>query len=70
MQPRQNQDFPVLTVGQVAAMLNVHANTVRRWCERGMLRPIRIGPRGDRRFRRSDVDQLMAIMDPENETTE
>jgi excisionase family DNA binding protein len=41
-------------------MLNIHVNTVRRWDDLGVLKAIRIGPRGDRRFRREDVDALLA----------
>jgi excisionase family DNA binding protein len=48
-------DLP-LTTADVARMLNVHTNTVRRWSDRGVLRTYRIGPRQDRRFRRTDVD--------------
>ncbi|MBI2872514.1 MAG: helix-turn-helix domain-containing protein [Chloroflexi bacterium] len=49
----------LLTVAQVAALLNVHPNTVRRWAELGVLRALRIGPRGDRRFYRSEVERLL-----------
>ena len=49
----------LLTVGQAAARLNVHPNTVRRWARRGMLNEYRVGPRGDRRFHRSDVEGLL-----------
>ncbi|MBI2871670.1 MAG: helix-turn-helix domain-containing protein [Chloroflexi bacterium] len=49
----------LLTVAQVAALLNVHPNTVRRWAEIGVLRACRIGPRRDRRFYRSEVEHLL-----------
>ena len=49
----------LLTVGQVATRLNVHTNTVRRWAEQGLLNAVRLGPRGDRRFYRSDVEALL-----------
>ena len=50
---------PILTTSQVAKQLNVHVNTVRRWNKRGILRGFRIGPRGDRRFHRTDVERLL-----------
>ena len=50
---------PLLSVKQVSELLNVHANTVRRWSDRGILQPYRIGSRGDRRFRKTDIDQFM-----------
>ncbi len=49
----------LLTVGQVAVRLNVHPNTVRRWAQQGLLSAYRLGPRGDRRFHRSDVERLL-----------
>jgi excisionase family DNA binding protein len=45
----------MLTVGDVARLLNVHINTVRRWSNQGILKAYRIGSRGDRRFRREDI---------------
>ena len=36
----------LLTVRQVAEMLNIHANTVRRWADQGLLDSCRIGTRG------------------------
>lgn len=45
----------MLTAKEVAKLLNVHINTVRRWSKQGVLKSYRIGPRGDRRFKREDV---------------
>ena len=50
----------MLTMREVASMLNVHHNTVRRWCDRGILKAQRVGPRGDRRFQREDIDRFLA----------
>jgi len=47
---------PMLTTSEVARILNVHINTVRRWSNQGALKSYRIGSRGDRRFRKGDVD--------------
>ena len=46
---------PMLTASEVARLLNVHINTVRRWSDRGVLKAYRIGPRGDRRFSKEDI---------------
>ena len=45
----------MLTTGEVACLLNVNAGTVRRWSNQRIIRAYRIGPRGERRFRRDDV---------------
>ena len=57
---RVNQANGMLTAGQLARLLNVHINTVRRWNDRGILKAYRIGPRGDRRFSREDIDIFLA----------
>jgi excisionase family DNA binding protein len=36
---------PMLTTSDVARLLNVHINTVRRWSNQGILKTYRIGAR-------------------------
>jgi diguanylate cyclase (GGDEF)-like protein/excisionase family DNA binding protein len=50
----------LVSVAQAAALLGVHPNTVRAWTENGRLTAWRINPRGDRRYRRADVERLLA----------
>ena len=50
----------ILTTTEVGKLLNIHINTVRRWSDQGILKPCRIGLRGDRRFRRDDVLGFLA----------
>ena len=49
----------MLTINDVAQLLNVHTNTVRRWSNQGTLKTYRIGSRGDRRFRQEDVASFL-----------
>jgi len=49
----------MLTISEVAQLLNVHINTVRRWSNQGILRSYRIGSRGDRRFRQENVTSFL-----------
>ena len=58
MADQNSQIEPMLTTSEVARILNVHINTVRRWSNQGTLKSYRIGSRGDRRFRKDDVDAL------------
>jgi excisionase family DNA binding protein len=51
---------PMLTTSEVARLLNVHINTVRRWSNQGVLKTYRIGARGDRRFQREDVADFLS----------
>ena len=49
----------MLTTTEVANLLYVHPNTVRHWTNKRLLRAYRLGPRGDRRFEREDVDSFI-----------
>ena len=55
-----NQIRPMLTVRDVARLLHIHNNTVRRWSDRGIIRSYRITHRGDRRFKREDIARFLA----------
>src|SRR5512133_1975675 len=52
-----------LTVTRAAEVLGVHANTIRAWSDAGRLRYYRINPRGDRRYRLSDLQRFLAATD-------
>ena len=51
---------PMLTVREVAQLLHIHSNTVRRWADQRIIRAYRITTRGDRRFRREDIARFLA----------
>ena len=51
---------PMLTVREVAKLLHVHSNTLRRWADQGLIKAYRITSRGDRRFRRDDIARFLA----------
>ena len=55
-----NRMEPLLTVGEVAWLLHIHSNTVRRWSDRGIIRTYRITRRGDRRFKQEDIARFLA----------
>ncbi len=50
----------LVSVAQAAAQLGVHPNTIRAWTDAGRLPAYRINARGDRRFRRADLEMLLA----------
>ncbi len=54
-----NDISPMLTTSDVARLLSVHINTVRRWSNQGIIKTYRIGSRGDRRFDQKDVEQFL-----------
>ena len=50
----------MLTTTEVAHFLHVHPNTVRQWADKQLIHAYRLGPRGDRRFKREDLDGFLS----------
>ena len=62
-EPTEGEDalsHRLLTTSQASLVLNVHANTLRRWSDLGIIETYRIGLRGDRRFRLGDLTKLLS----------
>jgi excisionase family DNA binding protein len=56
----KNKVAPMLTVREVAGLLHIHNNTVRRWADQGIIKAYRITSRGDRRFKEEDVQDFLS----------
>ena len=54
-----NEVGKLLTASEVAEMLHLHVNTVKRLGDRGELPFFRVCKRGDRRFRYDDVVEFL-----------
>ena len=61
MAHNNSNNSAMLTISEVAHLLNVHINTVRRWSNQGLLKSYRIGSRGDRRFKKTDIDKFLIL---------
>ena len=57
----------MLTIREVARLLHVHSNTVRRWADRGIITAYRISTRGDRRFKREDLARYLTEINTESQ---
>jgi len=49
----------LLKISEAAKLLNVHPNTLRKWDNKGILKAVRFGERGDRRYRKEDLLKLI-----------
>ena len=49
----------ILTLKQACELLNCHPNTLRNWDNKGILKAIRFGTRKDRRYRKSDILNIL-----------
>jgi len=49
----------IITLQQACEILNCHPNTLRNWDNKGILKAIRFGSRGDRRYKKSEILKLL-----------
>ena len=57
--PKKKGMAQLLTLKETSELLKVHPNTLRKWDNKGILKAIRFGQRGDRRYKKEDVSGLM-----------
>lgn len=48
-----------LRITEASKLLGVHPNTLRNWDKQNILRPVRVGPRKERRYKKQDVIKFM-----------
>jgi excisionase family DNA binding protein len=48
-----------LRIAQAAKLIGVSTMTLRRWEKAGVLTPLRIGPRKDRRYTKEQIQRLL-----------
>lgn len=51
-----------LTRGEVAKLFKISPDTLINWEKAGYLTPLRVGPRRDRKYRRQDIETIVAKM--------
>lgn len=49
----------LLTLKEACEILKCHPNTLRAWDKKGILKAIRFGQRGDRKYRKEDLIKVM-----------
>jgi excisionase family DNA binding protein len=60
----------MLTVREVARLLHVHPNTLRRWSNNGRIKAYRITSRGDRRFKREEIARFFAELSSQADSSQ
>jgi len=48
----------LLSIGEVAKIFGINRDTLRNWEEKGIITPLRIGPRQDRKYRPEDIEKI------------
>jgi excisionase family DNA binding protein len=55
-----------LNTGEIARILNVNNNTVRKWADAGLLKAERVGPQRERKFKMAEVSRFLERGSPEH----
>jgi type I restriction enzyme M protein len=48
----------LLSIGEVSKIFGIHKDTLRNWEEKGIISPLRVGPRGDRKYKQEDIEKI------------
>lgn len=49
----------MLKLNDVCKFLNIHASTLTRWTNKGLIKGYRISGRGDFRYRKQDIEDFL-----------
>lgn len=54
------EEYPqILSIGEVAKLLNVTVTTLRRWDQKGLLKAFRPTERSKRRYQKKDIEAFI-----------
>lgn len=56
---KKDKELGLYTLKETCELLKVHPQTLRQWDRKGILKAVRVGVRGDRRYRKEDIAKLM-----------
>lgn len=48
----------LLSIGEVAEIFDIHQDTLRNWEKKGLITPLRVGPRKDRKYKPEDIERI------------
>ncbi len=48
----------LLSIGEVSSIFGIHQDTLRNWEKKGLITPLRVGPRKDRKYRPEDIERI------------
>src|SRR5579859_2437516 len=55
----------LFSIQEAAKILGVHSETLRRWDNEGKLQAVKVGERGDRKYRQDDIMRILLGTNPE-----
>jgi len=55
----ENNTNDLITLNEACKILKCHPNTLRRWDKKGVLKAVRFGKRGDRKYRKKTIQDFI-----------
>lgn len=56
---KKSKNPELLTLKETCEILKVHPNTLRQWDKKGILKAVRFGVRGDRRYKYTELIKMI-----------
>ncbi len=51
-------DKVLLSISEVSSIFGIHQDTLRNWEKKGLITPLRVGPRKDRKYKPEDIERI------------
>lgn len=48
----------LLSISEVSSIFGIHQDTLRNWEKKGLITPLRVGPRKDRKYKPGDIERI------------
>ena len=58
MNKKTSKDNILLSIGEVAKIFGINKDTLRNWEKKGLIMPLRVGPRKDRKYKPEDIERI------------
>ena len=56
---KKDKELGLYTLKEACELLKVHRQTLRQWDKNGVLKAVRLGQRGDRRYKKEDIEKFI-----------
>lgn len=55
---KTSKENALLSIGEVSNIFGIHQDTLRNWEKKGLITPLRVGPRKDRKYKPEDIERI------------
>lgn len=55
---KTSKEKAMLSISEVSSIFGIHQDTLRNWEKKGLITPLRVGPRKDRKYKPEDIERI------------